>query len=173
CIAPVHCHFSLLTLRRPPRSTLFPYTTLFRSDFEARNFQRAYSNYLLGEVKDQLAFYYEDDDYETFLKFFEFLKGKDKFTYDEFTKAYDEMKKYLGSLDKSMPQFMKSENEFLQFLYDLNVLCFLERTVDGKPYIHWCFKERNYANISPKVKTHCEYQVFYGLAKALNLGKQY
>lgn len=148
-------------------------TSFSLDDFEARNFQRAYSNYLLGEVKDQLAFYYEDDDYETFLKFFEFLKGKDKFTYDEFTKAYDEMKKYLGSLDKSMPQFMKSENEFLQFLYDLNVLCFLERTVDGKPHIHWCFKERNYANISPKVKTHCEYQVFYGLAKALNLGKQY
>src|SRR5690554_271929 len=148
-------------------------TSFSLDDFEARNFQRAYSNYLLGEVKDQLAFYYEDHDYEIFLKFFEFLKGKDKFSYEEFTQAYGEMKKYLGSLNKPMPQFMKSENEFLQFLYDLNVLCFLERTVDGKPHIHWCFKERNYANISPKVKTHCEYQVFYGLAKALNLGKQY
>src|SRR5437868_8630729 len=25
------CHFFFLTIRRPPRSTLFPYTTLFRS----------------------------------------------------------------------------------------------------------------------------------------------
>src|SRR5207249_8160594 len=25
------CHYSLLTIRRPPTSTLFPYTTLFRS----------------------------------------------------------------------------------------------------------------------------------------------
>src|SRR5690606_41635476 len=27
------CHFSSSTIRRPPRSTLFPYTTLFRSIF--------------------------------------------------------------------------------------------------------------------------------------------
>src|SRR5690554_7066805 len=27
----VHLHFFFLMLRRPPRSTLFPYTTLFRS----------------------------------------------------------------------------------------------------------------------------------------------
>src|SRR3954462_2219080 len=26
------CHFFFLMIRRPPRSTLFPYTTLFRSD---------------------------------------------------------------------------------------------------------------------------------------------
>src|SRR6202522_2073364 len=28
-----HCHFFFLMIRRPPRSTLFPYTTLFRSRF--------------------------------------------------------------------------------------------------------------------------------------------
>src|SRR5258708_25142182 len=28
---PVHCFFFFLMIRRPPRSTLFPYTTLFRS----------------------------------------------------------------------------------------------------------------------------------------------
>src|SRR6201986_2732232 len=27
-----NCHFFFLMIRRPPRSTLFPYTTLFRSD---------------------------------------------------------------------------------------------------------------------------------------------
>src|SRR5439155_15418488 len=31
-----HFPFSFLTLRRPPRSTLFPYTTLFRSRALAR-----------------------------------------------------------------------------------------------------------------------------------------
>src|SRR6266496_4922745 len=29
---PPICHFFFLMIRRPPRSTLFPYTTLFRSD---------------------------------------------------------------------------------------------------------------------------------------------
>ncbi|GAB6147023.1 P-loop ATPase, Sll1717 family [Desulfocicer niacini] len=142
-------------------------------DFEASNFQRAYSNYLLGEVKDQLSFYYEEGDYEIFLKFFEFLRGKDKFSYEIFSNAYDEMSGYLNSIEKNLPQFMNSKNNFLQFLFDLNLLCYLERTRDGKSHIHWCFRERNYANISPKVKTDLEYQVFYGLSKALNLGKQY
>src|SRR5256885_3130776 len=34
-------------IRRPPRSTLFPYTTLFRSD---RSFRTAVSAMLLGEI---------------------------------------------------------------------------------------------------------------------------
>src|SRR2546430_14850158 len=31
----LHLFFFFLMIRRPPRSTLFPYTTLFRSDAEA------------------------------------------------------------------------------------------------------------------------------------------
>src|SRR5258708_37061032 len=31
-IVPVSSHYFFLMIRRPPRSTLFPYTTLFRSD---------------------------------------------------------------------------------------------------------------------------------------------
>ena len=142
-------------------------------DFEAKNFQRSYSNYLLGEVKDQLSFYYEDSDYEIFLKFFEFLRGADKFDYQKYLIAYNSTKEYIDSTSNPAPKFMNTANELLQFLYDLNVLCFIERTEDNKKHIHWCFKERNYANISPKVKTDLEYQIFYGLAKALNLGKQY
>src|SRR5256885_8703156 len=30
----IFCFFFFLMIRRPPRSTLFPYTTLFRSDLE-------------------------------------------------------------------------------------------------------------------------------------------
>src|SRR5256885_17060270 len=33
--------FFFLMIRRPPRSTLFPYTTLFRSVFESRSLQGA------------------------------------------------------------------------------------------------------------------------------------
>src|SRR5438132_8223235 len=32
----VHCSFFFLMIRRPPRSTLFPYTTLFRSGGRGR-----------------------------------------------------------------------------------------------------------------------------------------
>ena len=143
------------------------------AEFEAGNFQRAYSNYLLGEVKDQLSFYYQPEDYEIFLKFFEFLKGKTKFNYIEFCSAYDDMMTYLHTANKTEPKFMGSVNEFLQFLYDLNLLCYVERPKEGRAHFHWCFKERNYSNISPKVKSDMEYQVFYGLSKALNLGREY
>ncbi len=142
-------------------------------DFDATSFQRSYSNYLLGEAKDQLLFYYQDSDYENFLKFFEFLRGAQRFTYDRFCAAYDDVIEYLKSIKKDPPRFMSSSNEFLQFLYDMNVICYIEKPEQHKPLIHWCFRERNYSNISPKVKTHVDYLVFYGLAKALNLGKKY
>ncbi|WP_231410474.1 hypothetical protein [Neisseria meningitidis] len=62
-------------------------------------------------------------------------------------------------------------NEFLQFLFDLNVIAYLDNPEDEtKPYIHWCFKDRNYANISPKIKTETEYLIFSGLSKALDVG---
>src|SRR3712207_7645274 len=36
----VHCRFFFLMIRRPPRSTLFPYTTLFRSWQSRRRVRR-------------------------------------------------------------------------------------------------------------------------------------
>src|SRR2546430_11572490 len=35
------CFFFFLMIRRPPRSTLFPYTTLFRSNIERSAFSRS------------------------------------------------------------------------------------------------------------------------------------
>lgn len=142
-------------------------------DFENTHFQRGYSDYLLGEVKDQLSFYYKPEDFEYFLKFFEFLKGKNKFTYETFCGAFQELQHYLKSTHAKIPQFMASENNFLQFLFDLNVICYFVKTSDDRSHIHWCFKERSYSNLSPKVKANQTYEVFYGLAKALDLGKEY
>src|SRR4051812_49580633 len=39
CCLPLPCFFFFLMIRRPPRSTLFPYTTLFRSADHARRLQ--------------------------------------------------------------------------------------------------------------------------------------
>jgi hypothetical protein len=145
--------------------------TITADDFENPHFQREYSNYLLGEVKDHLSFYYGADHYEIFLKFFEFLSGKDAFKYAVYLDAYSKLKAHIESISAVPPKFMSTANDFLQFLFDLNVICYIEQAEDHKPFIHWCFKDRSYANISPKVKTDVEYQIFYGLAKALNVGK--
>src|SRR2546428_7532439 len=36
-VYPLRVHFFFLMIRRPPRSTLFPYTTLFRSQLQGRS----------------------------------------------------------------------------------------------------------------------------------------
>src|SRR2546426_9140733 len=41
CSVPIVVSFFFLMIRRPPRSTLFPYTTLFRSDGDSLNIIRS------------------------------------------------------------------------------------------------------------------------------------
>ncbi len=143
-----------------------------QEDFEDSVFRRNYADYLLGEVKDQLSFYYSSKEYEMFLKFFEFLNGKNKFTYDEYLDAYEKHNKFMSVANIDSPKFMGSPEEYLQFLYELNVICYIERTETDKTFIHWSFKERSYSNVSPKVKTEKEYEIFYGMSKSLNTGKK-
>ncbi len=141
--------------------------------FTDTRFRRDYSNYLLGEIKDNLLFYYSEDEYNHFLKFFTYLNGSTEFTYEEYSNSFNNLIKDLESTSAIKPKFMSTANEFLQFLFDLNVISFLEDTEDGKRHIHWCFKDRNYANISPQIKFNLRYQVFYSLTKSLNLGKTF
>src|SRR2546430_16917704 len=44
--------FFFLMIRRPPRSTLFPYTTLFRSPFDRSTLRALKSSVRRGRVKD-------------------------------------------------------------------------------------------------------------------------
>ena len=141
-------------------------------DFDDPEFRRRYSEYLLGEVKDHLSFYYTEDDYDAFLKFFEFLNGKYKFDYREYTSAYSQYIDFFERNRIERPKFCETHDTFLQFLYDLNILCFIE-DAQGEPFISWCHRDRSSSNISPKVKTHRRYEIHYGITKALNLGKEF
>lgn len=145
------------------------------ADFYDVKFQRKFSNYLLGEIKDHMSFYYRPEEYEHFLSFFSYLKGKFKFDYEYYCNAYNSYISDLSGKCDELPQFTTTEYNFLQFLYDLNVLCYIEMPEDSNshPFYHWCFKDRNYSNISPKVNTRAEYQIFFGLQKALNIGKKF
>ncbi|WP_330147512.1 P-loop ATPase, Sll1717 family [Shewanella oncorhynchi] len=144
-----------------------------QDDFDDGIFKRNYSDYLLGEVKDQLSFYYSDSDYENFLKFFEFLNGKNTFSYQEYLTAFTAHSEFIESSSRELPKFMTSAEDFLQFLYDLNIICYQERLENGKKHIHWCFKDRTYSNLSPKVKLNETYEIFYGMSKALNTGSKF
>jgi cold shock CspA family protein len=155
---------------------VFRYQDLFSAEF-----RRRYGDYLLGEIRDSLSFYYDEKEFTLFLQFFSFLDGKSKFSYEQYVAAYTEFSDFLARQSAAPPEFMKSEDEFLQFLYDTNVICFIERPEegsargDGSPdenFIRWCFRERSPSNISPKVRTGLEYEIHYGLANALNTGRR-
>jgi hypothetical protein len=141
--------------------------------FDDPAFRRDYSRYLLGEVKDHLSFYYSSNEYEIFLKFFIALNGKAKFTFNEYLDVYQAFKASSGLSISGLPVFMATPELFLQFLYDLNIICYEEYPVNDRPYTRWCFLERNYSNISPKVKENVTYVIFYGLRKALNVGSEF
>jgi hypothetical protein len=141
-------------------------------DFNSSDFKRKLSDHLLGEMKDQISFYYNDDDYELFLKFFELLNGATKFSYDEYLDAHSRLIEFIKADEKLIPNFMGTASLFLQFLYELNVLCYVEDVEGHKPLIHWSFRDRSFSNLSPKVKEDVRYEIFYGLTRAVNTGRK-
>lgn len=141
------------------------------SIFDSMEFKNKYSHYLMDGIKDQLAFYYNDSDYDMFLKFFVFLNGADQFDYEEYLVAYNKFVDFVLDNHNDIPKFVENENEFLQFLYDTNIICFVEDH-DTELYFRWCYREREAYNISPKVSPNATYRIHYGLTKALNLGKK-
>ena len=141
-------------------------------DLRAPAFTRKYSDYLLGEVKDHLSFYYHADNYELFLKFFQFLNGRSRFTYEEFLMAYSAFDDFIRGGRHSRPAFCESPDRFLQFLYELDVVCYILET-DTTPFFGLCFRERTPSTLQPKVRTHVKYQVHTGLMKALDLGMHF
>lgn len=155
-----------LFVRDDPQKVSFSY-----EDFNNREFKHRYSDYFLGEIKDALSFYYRSDEFEDFFKFFEFLDGKHKFTYEKYIDAYESFADHMSSSGRPLPEFMKSADEFLQFLFEQNVIAYLEDAEEER-FIHWCFIERTNTNVAPKVKVGAQYEIHYALGSALNLGKE-
>jgi hypothetical protein len=154
-----------VTLEKDPHKTRFT-----PSDLANPTFRKKYSDYLLGEIKDHLVFYYSDEDYRLFRSFFEYLGGKPKFSFSEFLRLFSRFRDAAVLKSAVLPDFMESAQSFLQFLYSLNVISFTEKLEDGGQFIRWCYRERTYSNIVPRVKEGANYEVFSGLHKALNLG---
>lgn len=140
-------------------------------DLNSNDFRHRYGEYLLGEIKDALSFYYDEFEFDMFLHFFSYLNGEHRFNYDTFCNSFSQYADFLKDERVDKPAFMRTPDEFLQFLYDQNILNYVEIAEDEK-FIRWCFRERNLTNISPKVKTGVNYEIHYGLANTLNTGKK-
>ncbi len=149
------------------------------ADFRDHRVEKEYSRHLLGEVKEGLLFHHPAAQFELFLMFFTtylrpFMDERpvygepNRFGYQTFLRAYDEFRRYLNSNGLSPGVIFQTADILLQFLYELNIICYLEDLPSrARPRYHWCFRERSYANIRPKVRPRQTYMIHYGIAEAL------
>jgi hypothetical protein len=144
------------------------YKVFLEKDIDNPDFQNKYSEYLMGGIKDQLSFYYRSKDYEMFLRFFNFLEDKADFSYKDYLDAYNKFTDFILNNHDDIPNFVETSDTFLQFLYDTNIICYIE-DAEIEPLFRWCYRERSPSNISPKVKLNMQYRIHYGLFKALNV----
>lgn len=145
-------------------------TSFSKDVFCSNEFTNAYSEYLMGGIKDQLAFYYSKEDYELLLHFLSLFKGHAEFNYDYFKSAYIDFSQYVLEKANELPEFIDTDDMLLQFLYSANIICYIEPNQYGEPLFRWCYRERSISNLSPKVAYNKKYRFHYGLLKDLNLG---
>ena len=143
-----------------------------RFDYVAYNsdrFQNKYSEYFLSSLKDQLSFYYSDEEYLHFRRFFDFFDGP-QFTYAEYKTAYEGFVDYILENAKDIPKFVEHEHNFLQLLYDSNMIAAIE---DNGQYFHFSYREKSPSNIAPPVPIadNISYRFHYGLYKKTKMGR--
>ena len=131
--------------------------------------QSDYSNYLLGEIRDQLAFYYRNEDFEGLTQFFSYLNGRSHFNYTEFLQKYEPYQKMISRDEHNLiERLSEGPEKFLQFLYELNIVGYREYS-GTNVFTHWCFRDRTAIKLRPKVRYGADYRVHPGLVRALDL----
>ena len=141
-------------------------------DFNNSQVQKEYAHYMLGEIRDNLAFYHPASDFDLFRNFFQYLKPYvdirwREFDYTKFVEAYEQFISHLDNQGGSKPLIFQSADYVLQLLFELNIIAYIEDYKGGIPYQRWYFKERSHANIRPKVKINATYRMHKGIAQAL------
>ena len=141
-------------------------------DYDVYNsdlFQNQYSEYFLSSLKDQLSFYYSEEDYKHFRKFFDFFDSP-QFSFEEYQESYKKYVDYILDNAKEIPRFVEDPKVFLQLLYDSNVITAIEE--DGK-YFHFSYREKSPSNIAPEVLYGPDYlyRFHYGLYKKAKMGR--
>jgi cold shock CspA family protein len=145
-----------------------------KSSFTEKSFHRCerdFSDYLLGEVRDYLSFYYSSFDFDQVVGFFSMLNGKNNFSWSEFEQAYERYTSQLPEGSTTVDELRGTPENFLQFLYSLNIIGYLEPEEFGGNFVHWCFRDRTPVKLRPQVKFDLSYTVHPGLARSLLVGR--
>jgi hypothetical protein len=146
--------------------------TQFRSELVTDGtFTRLYADYLLGEVRNYASFYMEYNDFNLFLKLFQYLNGKREFTYQEYENAFGSFKAWIDGEKVAATEFLRDPEALLQFFFDVNVIGYRELLgKENERFIHFAYRERTLMNVAPKAKTSGVLMINPGIAKSLDVG---
>jgi len=124
-----------------------------------------FSQYLLMEIRDYFKFYYEEDDFNFLRNFLLLFHENVRFNLETFKLKYEE---YV--IGKDIPSCAQSAEGFLQFLFELNIVGYVNLHDDGSERYHWSFRERSMSNPVPQINLHAEeYNIHHGLHAALGI----
>jgi len=161
----------LLQLHR--EKGLLQASTFERGCFHKADFFDRYSEYLRGEVRNYANYYMTNEDFDTYVLFFQYCDGSAKFNYAEFTDFFNMFTKDSRLGDIVNKKFLSNPETMLQFWYDVNVIGYSEEAKDGTVnFVHWSYRERSTSKIMPKVKLNSSYIIHPGVAKSLDIGKK-
>ena len=143
-----------------------------RQIFNSDEFQNNYSEYFMSSLKDQLSFYYSNTDFEHFLKLFDYFRDS-SFCYSDYIKNYEKFTDYILENAVDIPEFIDDSKKLLQLLYDSNIIAAIEMDQNGNSFFHFSYREKNSANINPKVPLgeNVSYRFHYGLYKKAKMGR--
>jgi hypothetical protein len=134
---------------------------------------KEYSEYLLGEVKNYASFYLSSTDFAIYLKIFQYLDGKSRFSLLQFEEAFQKFSPWVAGEEVKNKDYLRDAESLLQFLYEVNIIGYHETaSVDNQEFYHWAYRERTINNFAPKVKTSGELILNPGIAKAIDIGKE-
>jgi hypothetical protein len=137
--------------------------TFIKEDFN--NILFDFSQYLLMEIRDYFKFYYEEKDFNFLRNFLLLFHEEVRFDMQTFNNKY---RTYIDK--KDLPSYAQTAENFLQFLFELNIIGYINIHDDGSERYHWCFRERSMSNPVPQINLHAEvYYIHHGLHASLRI----
>lgn len=138
--------------------------------FHSYKCQKSISDYFLQEARDWCLYKYPNGEFETIKHFFGFMNTGKAVKYSEYLTYYNE---YIRSCENRSKMIvfeeMETPEDFLQLLYELNMICYIETAESGETYQIYCYRMRSISDLSPKIPPNKEYRVHRALLKSLNI----
>ena len=117
---------------------------------------------------------YNAKQFDTIIYFFDFIKGRVQFTYDEYSSYFDiYAKKAIDLGTEAIFDLLLDKDAFLQLLFDMNFICYVDYDFYNNPYYKFSYKEKSFSNLHPKIKLGVNYKIHPAIARGLNAGRSY